>query len=71
MLRPGELVLDIGCGPGALLRYLPAGASYIGFDRNHAYIVQARREHGGRGTFICDDVSNFASLLSPRPMSPC
>ena len=58
--RAGDLVLDVGCGPGALLRYLPDGASYIGFDRNQAYIARARREHGDRGTFICDDVSRFA-----------
>jgi SAM-dependent methyltransferase len=57
--KAGELVLDVGCGPGALFRYLPRGTSYVGFDRNHAYIAQARREHGSGGTFICDDVSRF------------
>lgn len=59
-VRPGERVLDIGCGPGTLRRYL-AETQYIGFDRNPAYIAQAQAEYGARGQFICDDVANFAS----------
>jgi cyclopropane fatty-acyl-phospholipid synthase-like methyltransferase len=57
--RDGERVLDIGCGPGALLRYLP-GVTYVGLDRNQANIERAKRTYGARGTFICDDVGNFA-----------
>jgi SAM-dependent methyltransferase len=56
--RPGDCVLDIGCGPGALLKYLPH-VTYIGLDRNESYIAQARRVHGARGNFVCDDVANF------------
>jgi SAM-dependent methyltransferase len=59
--RSGDRVFDIGCGPGALLRCLPAGTVYVGFDRNEAYIERARRMNGDRGEFICDDVGNFAS----------
>jgi SAM-dependent methyltransferase len=58
--RSGDRVLDIGCGPGALLRCLPATTTYIGLDRNPAYIERARGAHGHRGEFICDDVGNFA-----------
>jgi SAM-dependent methyltransferase len=58
--RSGDRVFDIGCGPGALLHCLPETTSYVGFDRNGAYIERARRMHGARGEFICDDVGNFA-----------
>jgi SAM-dependent methyltransferase len=68
--RGGDRVFDIGCGPGALLRCLPETASYIGFDRNEAYIKRARRIHGARGEFICDDVGNFAGYaLAPADIA--
>lgn len=59
-VRDGERVLDIGCGPGALLGYLPLRATYIGLDRNEANIERANRTYGNRGSFVCDDVGNFA-----------
>lgn len=49
--EPGMRVLDIGCGPAALLEHLPAGVEYHGFDENPAYIEAARRRHGDRGRF--------------------
>ncbi len=68
--RSGDRVFDIGCGPGALLRYLPQTTSYVGFDRNEAYIGRARRMYGGRGEFICDDVGNFAAhALAPADIA--
>src|SRR5262249_57483201 len=68
--RSGDRVFDIGCGPGALLRYLPETTSYVGFDRNEAYIERARRMHGARGEFICDDVGNFAGYaLAPADIA--
>jgi SAM-dependent methyltransferase len=68
--RDGDLVFDIGCGPGALLRSMPVTATYVGFDRNEAYIERARCMNGGRGRFICDDVSNFANhVLEPADIA--
>jgi SAM-dependent methyltransferase len=67
VIRAGaaDRLLDIGCGPGALLRYLPAQTAYTGFDRNQAYIDRARRTHRGRGEFICDDLANLAEYALP------
>jgi SAM-dependent methyltransferase len=47
-LRPGLRVLDIGCGPGRLVGYLP-GVDYTGLDLSQTYIDAARRLYGDRG----------------------
>jgi SAM-dependent methyltransferase len=60
-----DYLIDIGCGPGALLDCLPSRIAYIGLDRNQSYIAQAKRVHGDRGNFVCDDVANFSSLGFP------
>lgn len=54
-VRPteGARLLDVGCGAGALLDYLPDSVRYTGYDLNPAYIEAARRRHGARGRFVC------------------
>lgn len=47
----GTRVLDIGCGTGDLLHYLPAGIDYEGWDPSPDYIDAARQRFGNRGTF--------------------
>ena len=49
--QPGWAVLDIGCGPGTMLRFLPAGVAYHGFDMNERYVAYARRKFGARASF--------------------
>ena len=51
-LVPGEKVLDIGCGPGYILDFMP-DVDFIGFDTEQRYIDYARRRYGDRGQFHC------------------
>jgi len=55
--RPGERMLDIGCGPGRIVEHLPE-MTYLGFDLNPDYIEAARRDFGDRPgfEFRCLDV---------------
>ncbi len=49
--RPGERLLDYGCGTGALCELVPDGVEYVGYDWAEGMIERARREHQGRTFF--------------------
>jgi SAM-dependent methyltransferase len=55
--RPGDRVLDIGCGPGDVLDDMP-GVEYVGLDISEPYIEHARTRYRGRGSFLVADVVN-------------
>ena len=42
----GDRILDLGCGPGRVVEYLPAGVEYVGIDLNPDYIANARARLG-------------------------
>lgn len=50
-VEPGMRVLDIGCGPGYVVKFLPKVA-YFGFDINPQYIAYATKKYGEQGTFF-------------------
>jgi len=63
--RPGQKVVDIGCGPGIVLRFLPPDVEYVGFDVSEEYIAHAREAHAGQPnrTFLVGDSRAFIERL--------
>jgi SAM-dependent methyltransferase len=65
--QSSDHVVDIGCGTAEILKFLPVGINYYGFDLSQSYIDSARRRFGDRGRFECADVT----LLSADSIPPC
>jgi len=57
--QPGDRILDIGCGPGNMLPFLPQ-CHYLGVDASESYIAAARRRYSRRGEFVCERVSHHS-----------
>ncbi|MBL6613015.1 MAG: methyltransferase domain-containing protein [Reyranella sp.] len=51
-IASGQRVLDIGCGPAAILSLTPPDIDYVGIDLEPRYIAAARKRHGARGRFM-------------------
>ena len=51
----GDKILDLGCGPAAILNHLPA-VNYTGLDISPEYIASAQKQFGTRGRFLWGDV---------------
>ena len=55
--RQSDRILDVGCGPGSMVPYLPK-SEYVGFDANPDYIQQAQRRFP-EAHFTCDQVNEY------------
>ena len=64
---PGQRVVDVGCGTGEILDYLPDGITYHGFDLDPGYIRTAQAKYGDRGQFVCADITTLPADAIP----PC
>src|SRR5208282_4813159 len=56
--KPGDKVIDLGCGPCDYLNYLPA-VEYVGIDVEPKYISDAKTRFGNKGTFVCQDIAEL------------
>lgn len=71
-IGPRDRVLDIGCGPADVLKYLPPDIDYHGFDVSEEYIAAARSRYGGRGSFsvqavtldVADRLGQFDAVIA-------
>jgi 2-polyprenyl-3-methyl-5-hydroxy-6-metoxy-1,4-benzoquinol methylase len=63
-VAPGQRVLDLGCGDGALSAHLPQ-AHYTGIDHNRSYIDSAQRRYAAPDRrFLEADLADLASTQS-------
>ena len=54
---PGDRILEIGCGPGTIVPYLPQ-SEYVGFDGNSHYVEKASKRFP-QAKFVCETVSEY------------
>ncbi|MET0814101.1 MAG: class I SAM-dependent methyltransferase [Pseudoxanthomonas sp.] len=69
LIRPhnDDVIVDVGCGPAAILELLPPAVRYYGFDLSEDYIRAARERYGDRGNFTCADIA----AAPPESVPPC
>jgi len=59
-VKPGERILDIGCGTGKLLHRIQGSFDYFGLDISHRYLSFASKRFKGRGKFVVMSVDACA-----------
>lgn len=66
-IKPGEVVVDVGCGPAYYFERLPQPLTYHGFDTDEKYIEWARTKWGDRGEFHVGIFDEKAAAGLPSP----
>jgi SAM-dependent methyltransferase len=69
-LQPGERLIDIGCGPGALAWHVArAGATYTGVDASPQLLRFARQHQADDGIFLIGDATRLDQVPALQPGS--
>lgn len=68
-LRPGDRVVELGCGPGSfsrrILRRLGSAGVLVGVDATQGLLIQARRSLSGKGPARFEPVQADVAELGP------
>jgi SAM-dependent methyltransferase len=65
--RPGDVILDVGCGTGIALQYLHGFAAYHGYDTDDVAIAFARRNLAGPNIHFANTLVTAADVQRIRP----
>jgi 2-polyprenyl-3-methyl-5-hydroxy-6-metoxy-1,4-benzoquinol methylase len=69
--KPGDRVLDVGCGPATIRPFL-GDVDYLGMDLNAPHIEKATADYGHMGRFICGNaVTDIESAKGPFDLIIC
>ena len=65
--KPGDRLLDFGCGTGALSDLVPAGVTYVGWDSAPGMLARARADHPRKSfpTFLPDGPFDLIACIGP------
>ena len=61
--KRNDKILDLGCGTGELITYLPSNIEYLGLDNNPNYIKSAKKKYSEYGEFQCVGVEENTSFI--------
>lgn len=64
--RPGDSVLDVGCGTGISFKFLPTGIGYTGVDISQPYIKHAQAQFAPAARFFVGDASDPALSMDQQ-----
>lgn len=68
-LRPGESLLDFGCGTGRLSEWVPAGVEYVGYDWSPGMVLAASAAHPEAGFTCVPPVRRFDAVAAVGPFN--